>query len=415
MSKSTSILRALIAASAVSALAIAGVAPAAAASSTTVSTSAGLKTALASARAGDTIVLADGTYTGSFVAASSGTSSARITLTGSSRVVLTTGSTSTGYGLRVTGDYWTVSGISISRASKGVVLDDADYTILERLDVGSTGQEAIHVRKSSTGVIIRNSVIHNTGLVDAEFGEGIYVGSANSNWSTIMGSSTTPDRSDNVRIESNTIRDTTAEGIDIKEGTTGGVIRGNVFAHSGFSGANFADSWVDVKGNGYAITANVGSGTLLDAFQVHTAMAGWGNKNSFAGNTVTSGVPGYEVSVQSGASGTVVECGSTGAAKGMTNITCAAPVAAAPVPTAPAAAAPAAVTLATSTSGSVTASVTAPTGVTVKFKVDGVYLGQDSSAPYSFTFTPTAGTHKLNVRWDVAGTTTSIDTEFTSR
>ncbi len=77
-----------------------------------------------------------------------------------------------------------------------------------------------------------------------------------------------------------------------------------------------------MKGNGYQITGNWGWRTLLDAFQVHVAVDGWGQGNVFRGNTVFGGVPGYEVWVQSGATGTVVSCEPTAAVKGMTNIAC---------------------------------------------------------------------------------------------
>jgi hypothetical protein len=137
-----------------------------------------------------------------------------------------------------------------------------------------------------------------------------------------MGSSSTPDRSDAAQVIGNTISNTTAEGIDIKEGTTGGVITGNIFTNAGYSGENYADSWIDVKGNGYLIAGNSGSGTLLDAFQVHVALDDWGHGTVFRGNTVRGGVPGYEVSVQSGAVRTVVHCAPTGASRGLSNVAC---------------------------------------------------------------------------------------------
>lgn len=288
----------------------------------TVSTSAQLAAALSSATAGQTIRLNDGTYTGRFAATASGTVAQPITLTGSPRAVLTTGKTSAGYALHVTGDHWNISGLTVTRAAKGIVLDGSSYTVVDGVDVGSIGEEAVHLRTGSTHVTVRNSRIHDTGLTNPSYGEGIYVGSAKSNWASVMGSSGTPDRSDDARILGNTISRTSAEGIDIKEGTTGGVVSGNTFTDAGYSGQNYGDSWVDVKGNGYLLEGNRGSGTLLDAFQVHVALSGWGQNNVFRDNVVTGGVPGYEVSVQSGAIATVVACAPSGAAEGLTNITC---------------------------------------------------------------------------------------------
>lgn len=137
-----------------------------------------------------------------------------------------------------------------------------------------------------------------------------------------MGSAATPDRSDRVVISNNRVSRTAAEGIDIKEGTTGGKVTGNSFSEAGFSGANSADSWVDVKGNGYTVTGNSGSDTKLDALQVHNVLDGWGRDNAFAGNTVLGGVPGYEVRIQSADLGNTVRCQASAAGRGLTNIAC---------------------------------------------------------------------------------------------
>lgn len=293
-----------------------------AAGTVTVSTAAELSAALAAARPGQTIRLNDGAYTGKFVAAASGTDAAPIALTGSRAAVLSSGSLKSGYGLHITGSYWQVSGLSVAQSAKGIVLDGSAHTVLSNVDVGSIGSEAVHFRANSTDCTIRDSEIHDTGLAKPGFGEGIYVGSAKSNWETVMGSATTPDRSERALISNNRVSRTAAEGIDIKEGTTGGRVTGNSFSEAGFSGANSADSWVDVKGNGYTVTGNSGSGTKLDALQVHNVLDGWGRDNAFSGNTVQGGVPGYEVWIQSGDLGNTVRCQPSAAVRGLTNITC---------------------------------------------------------------------------------------------
>jgi hypothetical protein len=289
--------------------------------SSTVTTSAQLDAALKSAKPGATIFLADGKYVGKFVAPADGTKEQPITLVGSSKAVLTTDSLSKGYGLNVTGDYWNVKGISVTKSGKGIVLDGSVGSVIDGVDVGNIGDEGVHFRKNSTDGTIVNSKIHDTGLDSPSYGEGVYIGSAKSNWGSIMGSSSTPDRSDRVVVKNNQIFNTTTEGVDIKEGTVDGSVTGNVFTNSGFSGANYGDSWVDVKGNNYVISNNSGKGTLLDAFQVHQALAGWGNNNKFSNNTA-DGISGYLVSVQKGATGNVVSCQSTTAKLGLSNIAC---------------------------------------------------------------------------------------------
>ena len=288
----------------------------------TVSTAAQLKGALAASVPGETISLANGTYAGGFTAAAAGTAAAPITLLGSRSAILTTDSLTSGYGLHVTGDYWVINGISVTDSGKGIVLDHSQHTVISGVAVSDIGDEGVHFRDDSSYSSIVGSSVSDTGQHDAGFGEGIYIGSAVSNWATIMGSATTPDQSDDVLVRDNSISNTTAEGVDVKEGTTDGELVGNVFENAGYSGANSGDSWVDVKGNGYLVSGNSGDGTLTDAFQVHEAVAGWGNDNTFSSNTVQGGVSGYLVNVASGVTGTVVYCESTGAGRGLSNISC---------------------------------------------------------------------------------------------
>jgi hypothetical protein len=287
-----------------------------------VSTSAQLKTALAAARPGQVITLASGTYTGPFESAASGTAAAPITLTGPRTAVLTTGKIDSGYALHLTGSHWRVTEIAVTTAAKGIVLDGSRFTTISHVDVGDVGAEAIHFRTGSSDSVIENSTLHDTGVTSPQYGEGVYIGSAVSNWSSIMGSATTPDRSDRVVVRDNVIRNTAAEGVDVKEGTTGGSITGNSFTNSGVSGQNSADSWIDVKGNDYVVSGNQGRGTLLDAMQVHAVVAGWGARNRFSGNTVLGAVPGFEVWVQGAAVGNTVACDSSAASQGLSNIPC---------------------------------------------------------------------------------------------
>lgn len=292
------------------------------ANTVSVSTAAELSAALAAAAPGQTIHMQDGLYVGKFVASASGTADAPITLAGSRAAVLSTGSIWSGYGLHVTGSHWRIAGLAVTEAAKGIVLEGSTHTVISNVDVGRIGSEAVHFRKNSSDGIVRDSDIHDVGLAQPGYGEGVYVGSAKSNWATVMGSADVPDRSDRVQILNNRISRTAAEGVDAKEGTSGGVIRGNSFTDAGYSGSNSADSWADIKGNGYIVDGNTGSTALADAFQVHSVLEGWGLNNSFSGNTILGGVPGYEVWVQSGSLGTVIACKESKAGLGLSNVPC---------------------------------------------------------------------------------------------
>ena len=149
--------------------------------------------------------------------------------------------------------------------------------------------------------------------MDSEgFGEGVYLGSANSNWSRYSGGQ--PDRSDQNQVLDNRITDTRAEPIDVKEGTTGGVIAGNLLGGDGVAGQNSADSFLDVKGNGYRIEGNHGThtaapidpddcnkrrrGPFCHGFEVHVAVDGWGRDNVFRGNRLEVNAPGAGIWLQ---------------------------------------------------------------------------------------------------------------------
>lgn len=286
-----------------------------------VATAAQLKSALAAASAGQTIVLADGTYAGNFALSRSGSSSAPIVIRGSRKAILDGGGSGTVF--RLDGaDYVRLEGFTVTRGQKGVMADGTVWSTIDGLHVHSVGHEAIHLRSFSSDNIVRNNLVENTGLEYAGYGEGIYIGSANSNWGTHSGGK--PDTSDRNQILTNTIRNTTAEPVDIKEGTTNGVLSGNSFDGSGLTGVHFADSWVDVKGNGWRIENNTGIHTLRDGYQVHQVMIGWGERNTFAANQSTVNATGYAISVQNpGTTGNIVRCSNTqiGAAR-LSNLDC---------------------------------------------------------------------------------------------
>lgn len=283
-----------------------------------------LTTALADAQPGDVIELADGTYYGRFAGSVSGTAQQRITLHGSRDAVLDGGSVDAGYAFYLTANYWTLDGFTITHAKKGVMTDAASYNVFDDLHVTAIGQEAIHLRTFSRSNLIVDCEIDDTGLTDAGYGEGIYIGSAVSNWDTYTDGE--PDTSDYNRVLGNSIGpNVRAEAIDIKEGTRGGEIAGNSFDGTGMSGVNHADSWIDVKGNGYNLHDNTGVNTLQDGFQVHVVVDGWGRDNYFIRNIAGVDAPGYGFYIQANgtdAHGNVVcaDNGAIGAGSGIANI-----------------------------------------------------------------------------------------------
>ncbi|MFB9365813.1 cellulose binding domain-containing protein [Kitasatospora albolonga] len=288
-----------------------------------VSTAAQLTAALAAAAPGRTVRLAPGEYHGAFLAQRPGTAAAPITLTGPRTAVLVndgpagdapdcpvpTAGWDPGYGLWLYGaPYWNLSGFTVKDAKKGVVLDASPHVTIDGLYVHHTEDEGVHFRRSSADGAIRNSVVEYTGLVQPGYGEGVYLGSAGSNWGC-HGNTDGVDRSDRVLVENNRIGPyVAAEAIDVKEGTSGGVIRGNTFDGRGVSGQNSADSWLDVKGFDYLIEGNTGTfaapGTFANGYETHNPATTPAFPNG-CGNTWRDnrsdlgGVGGYAIKITS--------------------------------------------------------------------------------------------------------------------
>ncbi|AEH08183.1 MULTISPECIES: right-handed parallel beta-helix repeat-containing protein [Protofrankia] len=281
-----------------------------------------LKTALASAKPGAVIRLADGTYAGGFTIARSGTAAQPIWLCGSRNAVLD-GQDDTDYILHIDhASYVRLSGFSVRNGKKGVMADGVQHSIIAGLSVSAIGDEAIHLRSFSSDNLVTGNVIRNTGNRSEKFGEGVYVGSASSNWCKY--SNCRPDNSDRNSIIGNDIAGTTSENIDIKEGTTGGIISGNTLSADRLVEA---DSWIDLKGNGWTVVDNTGrgGGSIKDGIQTHVESAGWGRRNIIRNNSLAVNGGGFGVYIHNGDSTqNVVGCDNRiqGAERGFSNIRC---------------------------------------------------------------------------------------------
>jgi parallel beta helix pectate lyase-like protein len=287
----------------------------------TVTDVASLKAALNKATPGTSIQLKDGVYANRFEAKTSGTAEAPIFLCGGPGAVIDGGGVKSGYGFHLSGvSHWRLVGFGIRNSQKGVMADGVQRVVIQGLTVEQVGDEAIHLRKFSSDNVVQGNTIRKTGVRRAEFGEGIYVGSAQSNWCTVTNCK--PDSSDRNILRRNNISATTAESIDIKEGTSGGVVNGNTFDGGSMSGP-YADSWVDVKGNNWMIEANVGHNARQDGFQTHEVVTGWGAKNEFRGNTAEVNGAGWGFNFAP-PNGNILSCNNkvTGAAKGVANVDC---------------------------------------------------------------------------------------------
>lgn len=295
----------------------------------TVSTPTQLGAALAGAQPGDVIHVEDGTYDGDWVANADGTETEPIWLCGGPGAVLSNGGIRGGYGLHLNGaPWWHVYGMTITSAHKGVIVDGSHHVIIEALTVHGIGDEGIHLRTFTTDSLVVGNTIHDTGNRREKFGEGVYIGSSDANWGILTGG--LPDASDRNTVSNNTIYDVTAEAVDVKEGTSDGVVSGNVMDGSGQTSEG-ADSWIDVKGNNWVISGNEGHYSLLNGYETHhrnltgNGLGDWGLGNTFEDNIADVQGPGRGFYIHDpSTTGNVVRCDNTvtGAALGYANLTC---------------------------------------------------------------------------------------------
>jgi hypothetical protein len=288
--------------------------------SETVSTANQLTAALANAQPGTKIGLAPGVYQGDFTATVSGTSGAPITLCGSRNAILNGLSLSSGYTFYLDhASWWQLVGFTIAGGQKGVVADGSSDDLIYGLYVHGTGDEAIHLRSFSSHDVVSHNLIRDTGLDVQFYGEGIYVGSAHKNWCRYTGCN--PDASDDDTIIDNNIASTTAENIDIKEGTSAGTITGNVLSGTGMV-SSAATAWINVKGNGWQVRGNSGVNSIGDGYQVHQVYPGWGLQNTFMNNSAVLSGTGVGIYVQSSDLQTVVACNNTVTGAQLSNLPC---------------------------------------------------------------------------------------------
>ena len=156
------------------------------------------------------------------------------------------------------------------------MVDHANDVIIEDCHIHDTGTEIVHVRDSSQRVIINRNLIHGSGSHTGKYGEGIYVGSYPGSWASSLASEQSAGywgagvseyrksnydwRVNDTKITCNVIKATTAENIDVKEGTVGGLIQGNMFVADWLAteadAPDYDDAYIDMKGVKWVVSGN---------------------------------------------------------------------------------------------------------------------------------------------------------------
>jgi len=262
-----------------------------------VSTTTELTSATLNAKAGDTIWVAPGKYElpssncqndkfvnetgrdcGRIWLGADGTAANPIVLAGSDPAnppEIYGTSVGSNYGIHVTGNYVILKNLKIHTFSKGVVFDNSVGALMEDCEVYHTGTELVHVRDSSQQVTLNRNFIHGSGFDVAQYGEGIYVGTYYKGWASsqqsdknagFWGESASQHRYsgydwrvNDTKITCNIVKATTAENIDVKEGTVRGVVQGNMFIgdSTNYDGqVDHDDANIDMKGASWTVTGN---------------------------------------------------------------------------------------------------------------------------------------------------------------
>ena len=104
-----------------------------------------------------------------------------------------------------------IEGFTFTNAMWGIYVKSSVHILIRNNEIYSTGQEGCHIGRSSQYVDIIGNKIHNTGLFNSKWAEGIYIGSGSYSGSNF------PDNCEYIWIEGNHIYDTgNAEGINVK-------------------------------------------------------------------------------------------------------------------------------------------------------------------------------------------------------
>jgi hypothetical protein len=220
-----------------------------------------VRAAIASLRPGDELVLRGGTYVfnSRFAVTAVGTVTQPITIAGKAgEAAVIQMSTASHNVMEIVGSrYLVLRNVKVTGGSHGVRLMDSDFVTIEDNEIYETGDVALSANSGGTyeGLVIRRNHIHHTNGT----GEGMYLG-CNDDACRVA----------NSVIEWNYIHHTNrpsveqGDGIELKEGSYGNVIRHNVVHDTNYPGiitygavgngpANVVESNLIWNTNDYAI------------------------------------------------------------------------------------------------------------------------------------------------------------------
>lgn len=241
---------------------------------------------LDAARAGDVVSIARGSYLGPVTTVRSGEPGAPITIAGQPGAVLRGRAVDRDRALTVAHSWIVVSGLEITRADKGIWLQQATRVVIRGNYVHDLGGECIRMKYFSR----RNEVVDNRigpcGLVNFNLamgrknGEGVYLGTAPEQLR--RNPVHTPDDTGQNWVHGNRIN-THAECVDIKEGAEGNLVERNRCTGS----LDPEGSGLDSRGNRNTIRYNIVDGVRGKGVRLGGDTADQGIDNLVYSNVLT--------------------------------------------------------------------------------------------------------------------------------
>lgn len=187
--------------------------------------------------------------------------------------------------LLLQGDYWEVSGIEVSGAQNGVVLDGSSSGLYGNIDINNIGERGFSILNGSANNEFSFSEINNTGLlpqtrenISEVFGEALVVGGGDL-------------ASDGNAIRNIVFGKNNTEAIDIKENASNSIVQYSIFAFDNTLSQAIEDrSIISVAGSSNEISSNqfdydnITSGND-DVEQVVNITAAAGSSSAISQNT----------------------------------------------------------------------------------------------------------------------------------
>ena len=163
--------------------------------------------------------------------------------------------------------YIVFEGLTFTNAMWGTYIRNSHNIIFSNNEIYETGQEGIHVGRSSRHVDIISNHIHHTGKYNPKWGEGIYIGSGS------YSATNFPDNCEYIWIEGNHIYETGhSEGINIKAECFHVTVRNN-YIHDIHPGTK--DQY-----NQAAITIEGGENSLKNSYRISDKRDIWVENNT---------------------------------------------------------------------------------------------------------------------------------------